>query len=210
MQSSWNIFADKYNNLKALPIYTYGFEVLKKKTKKVTRIDDIIIELARNMFNTMHKANGVGLAAPQIGLDIALAVIDISHVEDEIKTEPLILINPKINDSFGEVSLEEGCLSIPHVRASVTRPSEVYIEYQDLDLNKKYIEVDGFLARVAQHEIDHLNGVLFVDHLRKEERQRLKEELTHIRKGLVMTDYLLADVSKKDKKIDTKKIYLNT
>ena len=192
--------------MKTLPIYTYGFEVLRKKTRKVTKIDDKLINLVRNMFSTMHRANGIGLAAPQIGIDIAMTVIDISHIEGEEVVEPIVLLNPKISDSFGEITLEEGCLSIPHVRAGVTRPEEVYIEYQDLDLNKRYIEADGMFARVAQHEIDHLNGVLFIDHLRKEEKSRHKEELTHIKKGLVMADYILADVASKDKKIDTKKI----
>jgi peptide deformylase len=154
----------------------------------------------------MHKAAGIGLAAPQIGLEFALTVIDISHIEGEEKTSPLTLLNPKVIDSYGEITLEEGCLSIPHVRAGVTRPDEVYIEYQDLDLNKKYIEVDGLLARVAQHEIDHLNGILFIDHLAKDEKAGLKEELSLIRKGLVMTDYTLANISKKNKKIDTKSI----
>ncbi len=192
--------------MKTLPIYTYGFDVLRKKTKKVTKVDDKLINLVRNMFQTMHKANGIGLAAPQIGLELALTVIDLSHVDGEEKMAPLTLLNPKLVDGYGEITLEEGCLSIPHVRASVTRPEEVYIEYQDLDLNKKYIEVGGFLARVAQHEIDHLNGILFIDHLNKEAKSRLKEELSHIRKGLVMADYTLANISGKNKKIDTKSI----
>jgi peptide deformylase len=192
--------------LKTLPIYTYGFEVLRKKTKKVTKVDDKLINLVRNMYQTMHKANGIGLAAPQIGLEIALTVIDISHVEEEGNVAPLTLLNPKLIDGYGEVTLEEGCLSIPHIRAGVTRPSEVYIEYQDLDLNKKFIEAGGLLARVAQHEIDHLNGVLFIDHINKEAKSRLKEELSHIRKGLVMADYSLADISGKNKRIDTKSI----
>lgn len=192
--------------MKTLPIYTYGFEVLRKKTKKVIRIDDKLISLVRNMFNTMHRANGIGLASPQVGLDMALTVIDISNIEGEENNDPIVLLNPKITDSYGEATAEEGCLSIPHVRAAVTRPNEVYLEFQDLDLNKKYIELTGLFARVAQHEIDHLNGKLFIDHLTKETKSRLKEGLSHIKKGLVMTDYILADISKKDKKIDTKRI----
>ncbi len=192
--------------MKTLPIYTYGFEVLRKKTKKVTRVDDKLISLVRNMFNTMHRANGIGLAAPQVGLDMALTVIDISNIEGEEDNDPIVLLNPKVTDSYGEATAEEGCLSIPHVRSAVTRPNEVYIEFQDLDLNKKYMELTGLFARVTQHEIDHLNGKLFIDYLTKETKSRFKEGLSHIKKGLVMTDYVLADVSKKDKKIDTKKI----
>lgn len=187
--------------MKTLPIYTYGFEVLRKKTKKVTKIDDKFIELVGSMFNTMHKASGIGLAAPQIGSDMALTVIDISRTEEKkkLKTEPLTLINPVIKDFHGEITLEEGCLSIPYVRGDVTRPETIYVEYQDLDLNKHYIELKGFIARVAQHEIDHLNGVLFIDHLNKEEKKILKPELDLIRKGEIETDYLLAELPKKGK-----------
>ncbi len=187
--------------MKTLPIYTYGFEVLRKKTKKVTKIDDKFIELVGSMFNTMHKASGIGLAAPQIGSDMALTVIDISRTEEKkkIKTEPLTLINPVIKDFHGEITLEEGCLSIPYVRGDVTRPETIYVEYQDLDLNKHYIELKGFIARVAQHEIDHLNGILFIDHLNKDEKELLKPELDLIRKGEIETDYLLAELPKKGK-----------
>ena len=191
--------------MKTLPIYTYGFEVLRKKTKKVTKIDDKFIELVGSMFNTMHKASGIGLAAPQIGSDMALTVIDISRTEEKkkLKTEPITLINPLIRDYHGEVTLEEGCLSIPYVRGEVTRPETIYIEYQDLDLNKHYIELKGFISRVAQHEIDHLNGVLFIDHLNKDERKILKPELDLIRKGEIETDYLLAELPKKGKQANT-------
>lgn len=189
--------------MKTLPIYTYGFEVLRKKTKKVTKIDDKFIELVGSMFNTMHRATGIGLAAPQIGSELAVTVIDISRTEDKkkIKTEPITLINPVIKDHHGEITLEEGCLSIPYVRADVTRPETIYVEYQDLDLNKHYVELKGFLARVAQHEIDHLNGVLFIDHLNKDEKKLLKPELDLIRKGEIETDYLLAELPKKGKPI---------
>ncbi|HMQ80448.1 MAG TPA: peptide deformylase, partial [Ignavibacteria bacterium] len=154
-----------------------------------------------SMFNTMHKASGIGLAAPQIGSDMALTVIDISRTEEKkkIKTEPLTLINPVIKDYHGEITLEEGCLSIPYVRGDVTRPETIYVEYQDLDLNRHYIELKGFIARVAQHEIDHLNGILFIDHLNKDEKKILKPELDLIRKGEIETDYLLAELPQKGK-----------
>ena len=198
--------------MKTLPIYTYGFEVLRKKTKKVTKIDDKFIELVGSMFNTMHKASGIGLAAPQIGGDMALTVIDISRTEEKkkIKTEPLTLINPVIKDFHGEITLEEGCLSIPYVRGDVTRPETIYVEYQDLDLNKHYIELKGFIARVAQHEIDHLNGILFIDHLNKDEKKILKPELDLIKKGEIETDYLLAELAEKGKHASVKKIKHHT
>ncbi len=182
--------------MKTLPIYTYGFDVLRKKTKKVTKIDDKFIELVGSMFNTMHKASGIGLAAPQIGIEQAVTVIDISRTEEKkkIKTEPITLINPVIKDFHGEITMEEGCLSIPYVRGEVTRPETVYVEYQDLDLNKHYVELKGFIARVAQHEIDHLNGILFIDHMDKEEKKILKPELDLIKKGEIEADYLLAEI----------------
>jgi peptide deformylase len=188
--------------MKTLPIYTYGFEILRKKTRKVTKIDDKMIHLIGSMFNTMDKAHGIGLAAPQIGLDIALTVIDISKSEEnkKLRTEPVIMINPLIKDYHGEVVMEEGCLSIPYLRADITRPETVYVEYQDIDLNKKHVELKGLLARVAQHEIDHLNGVLFIDHLNKDEKKQIKTELDDIKKGNIQTDYLLAEITKKGKK----------
>lgn len=186
--------------MKALPIYTYGFEVLRKKTKRITKVDDRVVELASNMFYTMHKASGIGLAAPQVGIDIALLVVDISMIEGEEDKKPLMLINPKITDSHGEITMEEGCLSIPTVRAEVERPEKVFIEYQDLDLNPQTIELKGLMSRVSQHEIDHLNGVLFVDHLTKEYRRDFKQQLDLIKSGGIQTSYLLAELSKKGKK----------
>jgi peptide deformylase len=193
--------------MRTLPIYTYGFEVLRKKTKKVTKIDDKLIEIVGSMFNTMHKATGIGLAAPQVGLDFALTVIDLSKAEGakRLKYEPITLINPVIKDYHGEIILEEGCLSIPYVRAEISRPETVFVEYQDLDLNKNYVELNGLLARVAQHEIDHLNGILFIDHLNKEEKKKIKTELDDIRKGDVETDYMLAAIHKKEKNSHKKK-----
>ncbi|MBE2219593.1 MAG: peptide deformylase [Ignavibacteria bacterium] len=193
--------------MRTLPIYTYGFEVLRRKTKKITKVDDKLIEVVGSMFNTMHKATGIGLAAPQVGLDFALTVIDLSKAEGgkRLKYEPITLLNPVIKDYHGTIFLEEGCLSIPFVRAEVERPETVYVEYQDLDLNKNYVELKGLLARVAQHEIDHLNGILFIDHLTKDEKKKLKPDLDDIRKGEIETDYLLAEIPKKDKNSHRKK-----
>ncbi len=193
--------------MRTLPIYTYGFEVLRRKTKKITKVDDKLIEVVGSMFNTMHKATGIGLAAPQVGLDFALTVIDLSKAEGgkRLKYEPITLLNPVIKDYHGTIFLEEGCLSIPFVRAEVERPETVYVEYQDLDLNKNYVELKGLLARVAQHEIDHLNGILFIDHLTKDEKKKLKPELEEIRKGEIETDYLLAEIPKKEKNSHRKK-----
>jgi peptide deformylase len=186
--------------LKALPIYTYGFDVLRKKTKRLSKVDDKIVELVSDMFYTMGEANGIGLAAPQVGIDLALTVIDLTRVEGEEDTKPLTLINPKVVDSHGKIIIEEGCLSIPQIRAEVERPEKVFIEYMDLDLNPKTIELDGLLSRVSQHEIDHLNGVLFIDHLSKEVKSDFREQLNLIKKGGIQTSYLLAELPKKEKK----------
>lgn len=192
--------------MKTLPIYTYGFDILRKKTRRLAKIDDKVIELVQNMFYTMHKANGIGLAASQVGVDMALTVIDLSKIQEEenhdplIRYEPLILINPKVTDSEGEIVLEEGCLSLPALRSEVNRPEKVYIEYQDLDLNKQNIELSGLIARVTQHEIDHLNGILFIDHLSKEAKRKFKGNLDKIKKGEIQTNYFLAAVSRKKRK----------
>lgn len=164
-------------------------------------MDDKFIELVHNMFYTMDKASGVGLAAPQVGLDIALTVIDVSKMEGQEDKKPITLINPKILDSHGDVIMEEGCLSIPNLRAEIDRPERIFLEYQDLDLNVNKIELDGMFARVAQHEIDHLNGVLFIDHLSKEMRRKIKEHLSQIKKGGVQTSYILAEIPHKGKKL---------
>jgi len=193
--------------MKTLPIFTYGFDILRKKTRRITKVDDGLIELIGSMFNTMHKARGIGLAAPQIGLDIALTVIDINKAEEDkkIKHLPLTLINPVLKDKHGEVIMEEGCLSIPYLRCELSRPEIVYVEYQDIDLNRHHIELNGLLSRVTQHEIDHLNGILFTDHVSKEEKKKIKDELDLIKKGEKETDYLLAEVKKKKSKIYSKR-----
>jgi len=193
--------------MKTLPIFTYGFDILRKKTRRITKVDDRLIELIGSMFNTMHKAHGIGLAAPQVGMDIAITVIDINKAEEDkkIKHMPLTLINPVLKDKHGEVIMEEGCLSIPYVRLDITRPESVYIEYQDVDLNKHHLELNGLLARVVQHEIDHLNGILFTDHVSKEEKKKIKDDLDLIKKGEIETDYLLAEVKKKKSKTHSKR-----
>lgn len=192
--------------MKILPIYTYGFDILRKKARRITKIDDKLIELISSMFYTMHKAHGIGLAAPQVGLDIALTIVDLSKAEEDkkIKHLPLTLINPVVKDCHGEIVMEEGCLSIPYLRKEVTRPETVYIEYQDIDLNKRHIELKELIGRVTQHEIDHLNGILFTDHLEKEEKKQVKDELIKIKRGEIETDYLLAELPGKKSKTQHK------
>lgn len=186
--------------MKILPIYTYGFDILRKQTKKITKPDDDLVELVQNMFYTMHQASGIGLAAPQIGLKLALTVIDISNVEGEEKQKPLVLLNPAITDFHGTSIIEEGCLSLPTVRAEVERPEKIFLKYQDFDLNENKIELDGLMSRVIQHEIDHLNGILFIDHLPKHQKKLIKEKLNQIRRGEITVNYALAELKSKLKK----------
>ena len=176
---------------KQLPITTFGMEILRKKTKPVTKVDAKLITLVENMFYTMDRASGIGLASPQVNLDLSLAIVDISVLDDHKKEKPLVLINPEILDSHGDIEIEEGCLSIPDVRALVSRPKNIYLKYFDFDLNEVKTEVSGFFSRVIQHEIDHLNGILFVDHLSEDNKKVVKKQLAKIRKGKIETDYPL-------------------
>ena len=166
-------------------------EILRKQTNPVTKVDNKLINLVQNMFYTMDRASGIGLAAPQVNLDISVAVVDISGLEEHKKEKPLVLINPEILESHGELSLEEGCLSIPEIRADVIRPNEIFLKYLDFDLNEIKISLKGFIARVTQHEIDHLNGKLFIDYLDEEKKKEIKKHLAKIKKGKIVTEYPL-------------------
>jgi peptide deformylase len=148
-----------------LPLCIYGSAILRKKSEPVKEITPELVKLASDMLETMYSANGVGLAAPQVGKNIRLVVIDLEKEEDERK--PIMLFNPEAVPEEGDnpkVSEEEGCLSVPDIWAKVSRPSKVHLKYT----NEKGETVDipgatGKLARCVQHELDHLNGVLFVD-----------------------------------------------
>ncbi len=183
---------------KQIPITTYGMEILRKKTKPVEKADSKLINLVQDMFYTMDLASGIGLAAPQVNLPYSLAVIDISKLDEHKKVKPLVLINPEVLDSSGELVLEEGCLSIPDIREDVKRPRDIYLKYFDFDMNEIKTELKGFLSRVVQHEIDHLNGKLFIDYLDEETKKKVKRHLNLIRKGKIDTEYPLHYHSKKD------------
>jgi peptide deformylase len=177
-----------------LPITVYGDKILRKKGSRVTVINSEIIALIKNMFDTMRNANGIGLAANQVGSDKSIFVIDVSVVEGNENIKPIALINPEIKFYSDEkVFIEEGCLSIPEVRAEVERPKMIKITYQDSDLQKHTIEADGVLARVMQHEYDHLQGILFTDRIPDELKKELKKELNKIRKRDIDIDYPITD-----------------
>lgn len=173
-----------------LPITVCGDKILRKKAARVPKVNKQIHSLIDDMFETMHNANGIGLAANQIGANKQIIVIDISKVEDYEDTKPLAMINPKIiNRSEETIVYEEGCLSIPNQRADVIRPKKITIEFQDAESNVHTIEADDLLARVMQHEYDHLQGILFTDLVDEETKKRLKKPLSKIKKRKVEVDY---------------------
>ncbi len=191
-----------------LPIYLYGNEVLKKKAKHVSEVSDNDIRLIQDMFDTMHEASGIGLAANQIGELKRILVVDISDMESGKGTKPLAIINPEIIDEEGEWEMEEGCLSIPDIREKVTRSEKITVKYYDVNMKKVELEADGLLARVILHELDHLNGVLFTDHLTSTKKTLLRPKLKKIMKGHVETQYEVVIAGEPKSKSKNKKIVL--
>ncbi len=172
-----------------LPIYTYGAPVLRKKAHMVKQVSDSTIKLIMDMFETMRKASGVGLAATQVGVMNRIVVIDISDSEEYQDVKPLALINPEIIGGEGIVRMEEGCLSIPEVRDQVERVQTVKIRYRDTNFQPVEFEASGLLARVILHEVDHLDGVLFLDHLSPDQQALHAEELKMIEQGEMDVPY---------------------
>jgi len=160
---------------KILPIVTFGNSVLTEKAKLVENIDEEIVELAQNMVKTMHSVPGIGLAAPQVNTSKRLITIDISVGEN--KKDLIILANPELLSHEGEITSEEGCLSVPGIQDKVVRPTKVVVKGIDLKGKEKIIEAEGLLARVLCHEIDHINGKLFIDHLSPLKRSLIKKKL---------------------------------
>lgn len=176
-----------------LPIYTYGNPVLRKVAEPINADYPNLNTLIGNMFDTMYHADGVGLAAPQVGLPIRLLVIDLAPFKEdnpELGAFKIVMINPQIIErSAEEVAGEEGCLSIPGIHETVLRAEKIKIRYQDEQF-VEHIEVfEGYKARVVQHEYDHLEGNLFTDKVTPIRRQLLKSKLTGIIKGKASTSY---------------------
>ena len=188
-----------------LPIVAYGDPVLKKEADEIGESYPKLKELIENMFETMNGAQGVGLAAPQVGFSIRVFIVDTSPFaemdEDEEQDESeeelaklkgfkKVFINPIILDEEGlNWKFNEGCLSIPGVREEVSRQPELTIEYFDENFELKEEKYDGLIARVIQHEYDHVDGVLFTDHLNPIKKKFLKKKLDNISKGIVDVDY---------------------
>jgi peptide deformylase len=177
-----------------LPITIYGDKILRKKVDKVKEVDFKTIELIKNMFDTMKNASGIGLAANQVGVDKSIFVIDISPVEGYEDHRPTALINPEIvYYSPEKVFIEEGCLSIPDIKAEVERPETIRIKFQDADLIEHEIETNDLLSRVMQHEFDHLQGVLFIDKIDDRTRKKMNSELIRIKKRTIAVDYPITE-----------------
>lgn len=165
-----------------LKIFEYPHPVLKQKSKKVSKIDAELHRLLDDMLETMYAAAGVGLAAPQVGVLKRVVVIDISHEDEGEKRSPLYLVNPEIIWHSEEESCQfEGCLSLPDQSAEVNRFKQVRVHYQDYDGKEKEISADGLLAVALQHEIDHLDGILYIDHISRLKRQMLLKKLQKMR-----------------------------
>ncbi|NTV68436.1 MAG: peptide deformylase [Chlorobaculum sp.] len=175
-----------------LPINTYSDPVLSLKAKPLRGVDASIEALIAEMFDTMYKAPGIGLAAPQVGHSIRLVVVDISSIEKYADLKPMVIINPRIVAVRGRNSMEEGCLSLPGVAGDVSRPSAITLRYRDEKFEEHTADFDTMMARVLQHEIDHLDGTLFVDRMDKRDRRKIQKELDAIAQGLVKADYPLA------------------
>ncbi len=176
-----------------LPIYTYGTAVLRKVAEPIDKDYPGLKELISNMYETMYHADGVGLAAPQIGKAIRLLIIDLAPFKEddpELGSFKITMINPEMLE-FGDskVPAEEGCLSIPGIYESVMRSESIKIKYFDEDFNQHITEFEGYRARVVQHEYDHLEGSLFTDKVSPIRRQLLKSKLTNIVKGKASARY---------------------
>lgn len=174
------------------PIVAYGNPILKKEAEEIREGEDLSI-IIKDMYATMDHASGVGLAAPQINQGIRFFVIDSSLMLDEEDAEVgvrRVFINPIILDEYGDhFGFEEGCLSIPEIRAEIIRPEKLTIEYFDENWNLREEEFTGMTARVIQHEYDHLEGILFIDYLKGLKKRMVQSKLIDISKGRISTDY---------------------
>ncbi len=176
-----------------LPIYLYGHPVLREETKEIDRDYPDLQKLIDDMYETMYDAEGIGLAAPQIGRAIRLMVIDADALAEdypECKDFKQTFINPKIVTHNGDtVSLDEGCLSLPGIHEKVSRPTEVIVQYLDEKFDPHTTILKGFAARVFQHEYDHIEQTLFIDHISPLRKQMIKSKLQKISQGKAPCHY---------------------
>ena len=161
-----------------LRVIKYGNPILRMKAKKIDEIDADIKQLSADMIQIMQEEEGIGLAAPQVAQSLALLVVDISLIYED--GEPTAFLNPEILETEGESVVEEGCLSLPDIREDVKRPEVITVRYQNIEGENFEKRIDELLARVLQHEIDHLNGVLFIDRISSLKKKMLNKTLKQI------------------------------
>lgn len=194
-----------------LPILAYGDPVLRKETEEITKDYPKLDAVLENMFETMYEARGIGLAAPQVNLPIRLFIVDATPFDDDedlteeerifLATFKKVFINARIVEESGdEWAFNEGCLSIPEVREDVFRQPEIVIEYHDENFKKHKESFKGIVARIIQHEYDHIEGILFTDKLSPLKKRLIKSKLTNISKGKVSTDYRMKFPNAKKKR----------
>jgi peptide deformylase len=164
-----------------IPILKYGAPALRNLSKSVDSFSSDLEEIARNMIDTMYGSPGIGLAAPQIGINVRLVTIDLTVGEDERRK--IIICNPEIVSAEGEQKSDEGCLSIPDFSDSVTRPLRMVVRGFDLHGEEVKYDAEGLLAKCFSHEIDHLNGVLFIDHLSPLKRSLIRNKIKKLAKA---------------------------
>ncbi|MGB0650665.1 MAG: peptide deformylase [Rhodothermales bacterium] len=180
-----------------LPIYLLGTEILREETQVVEDDSPEIQQLIDDMIETMHAAHGIGIAAPQVGRSERIFIVDVSSMEEdfseagiEIPDQPMVFLNAEVIDEADvDSEFEEGCLSIPDIHEIVSRPKGLTLRYHDRTFTEREESFGGMLARVIQHEYDHVDGVLFIDHLSAFKRRLLKRRLQDIREGHTEADY---------------------
>ncbi len=185
-----------------MPIFALGQPVLRKETFDIDEKYPDLQQLIENMWETMYHAQGVGLAAPQVGLDIRMFLVDTQQTKDEDNDDgkgiKQVFINATMLEEEGKQwAYEEGCLSIPEVRADVLRKPNIKIEYYDEHFKKHVKEFDGIEARVIQHEYDHVDGVLFIDYVKPLKKRLIKRKLDRIRAGNIVPEYRMKFAPKK-------------
>lgn len=173
------------------PIVLYGDPVLKRKAKEVQQGDESVKEFISNLYKTMYAAQGIGLAAPQVGYSLRIFVVDTSPIEETQENRlKRVFINPVMISEDGEPwTFEEGCLSLPGIREDVTRKPKIHINYFDEYWKERKEEFDGIKARVIQHEYDHIEGILFTDYVSSFKKRLLKGKLVDISKGKIDATY---------------------
>lgn len=180
-----------------LPIRLFGDPILRAPAQEVAGVDEEVRHLVDDMVDTMRAAAGLGLAAPQVGRRERVFVVDLGAVDEDWGPEPMVLINPHILwESLEDAEFEEGCLSIPDVREMVVRPAQVRLSYRDRAFVRHELEAGDLLARVIQHEYDHLDGVLFIDLISPFRRSLLRRRLREIARGEVEAEYAVTSASR--------------